>query len=155
MKITGKEFLGNFMIKFSTMKPEIAVFMAMKKVHGFSKHFHGIFVKKIFVVPSRPCKITLIPLCLTCYWVVVQLIRFWNINSLQENDTLFVVLFFQQSFLSLQSGSNLRSDRIFYPSIKSYSPMDDVPRIRRQAKTKCEAATMVNVCCSLYDRIDV
>ena len=44
---------------------------------------------------------------------------------------------------------------VLYPAIKSYLPMDDMLRIRRQAKTKCEAAAIVNVWCSLYDRIDV
>ena len=67
----------------------------------------------------------------------------------------FVVLFSLQSFLSLQSGSNARSEKHFYLAIKSYSPMDDMLRIRRQAKTNCEAATIVNVWCSLYDKIDV
>ena len=33
--------------------------------------------------------------------------------------------------------------------------MDNMLRITRQAKTNCEAATMVNVWCSLYDKIDV
>ena len=33
--------------------------------------------------------------------------------------------------------------------------MDDMLRIRRQAKTNCEAANIVNVWCSLYDKIDV
>ena len=33
--------------------------------------------------------------------------------------------------------------------------MDDMLKIRRQAKTNCEEATMVNVWCSLYDKIDV
>ena len=46
MKITGKEFHGNFMTKFSTMKSEIAVFMAMKKVHGFFNKFSWDFHEK-------------------------------------------------------------------------------------------------------------
>ena len=91
--------------------------------------------------------------------VAVRPIRFWIINSLQQWDqrrtTPFCCPFFLQSFLSLQSGSNARSDRNFYLSIKSYSPMDNMLRIRRQAKTNCEAATIVNVWCSLYDKIDV
>ena len=33
------------------MKPEISVFMAIKNAFmGFSRHFHGIFVKKRFIV---------------------------------------------------------------------------------------------------------
>ena len=37
------------------MKSEIAVFMAMrKKFKGFSTHFHGIFMKKRFVVYETP-----------------------------------------------------------------------------------------------------
>ena len=43
MKRTGKEFHGNFMTWFSTMKSEIAVFMAMKRVHGFFNTFSWDF----------------------------------------------------------------------------------------------------------------
>ena len=46
MKITGKEFLGNFMIKCSTMRPEIAVFMAMKKGSWVFKTFSWDFREK-------------------------------------------------------------------------------------------------------------
>ena len=46
MKITGKEFLGNFMIKFSTVKPEIAGFMAMKKGSWVFKTFSWDFREK-------------------------------------------------------------------------------------------------------------
>ena len=34
---------------------------------------------------------------------------------------------------------------MFILLLKYYSPMDDMLRIRRQAKTKCEAATIVKV----------
>ena len=58
MKITGKEFHGNFMTSFSTMKSEIAIFMAMKKKFtGFSTHFHGIFMKKTFLVRGVPIEL--------------------------------------------------------------------------------------------------
>ena len=55
MKITGKEFHGNFMTLFSTMKSEIAVFMAMKKGSWVFPH---IFMKKRFVVISARVEIS-------------------------------------------------------------------------------------------------
>ena len=41
----------NFMVQMDAMKPEISVFMAIKNAFiGFSRHFHGIFMKKKFIV---------------------------------------------------------------------------------------------------------
>ena len=53
MKITGKEFHRNFMTQFSTMKSENRCFHGHEKgFMSFSTHFHGISIKKRFVVVS-------------------------------------------------------------------------------------------------------
>ena len=49
------------------------------------------------------------------------------------------------AYLRKNPGYAPGSDRNYYPAIKSYSPMDDMLRIRRQAKTKCEVFAIVNV----------
>ena len=67
----------------------------------------------------------------------------------------FVVLFSCKAFFHYKVAQMHGQTEIFYLAIKSYSPMDNMLRIRRQAKTNCEAATIVNVWCSLYDKIDV
>ena len=50
-KITSEEFRGNVMTHVNTTKSEIFAFMAMKSgFMRFSTHFHGIFMKKRFIV---------------------------------------------------------------------------------------------------------
>ena len=45
------KFHGSFTVLINAMKPEISVFMAIKNASmGFSRHFHGIFMKKRFIV---------------------------------------------------------------------------------------------------------
>ena len=49
------KFHGNFMVQMYAMKPEISVFMAIKNAFmGFSRHFHGIFMKKKLINPLTP-----------------------------------------------------------------------------------------------------
>ena len=77
-------------------------------------------------------------------------------SGIKGERRIFIVLFSCKAFFRYQvPGSNPRSDRNYYPAIKFYSPMDDMLRIRRQAKTKCEVPAIVNVWCLLHDRIDV
>ena len=52
MKITSKEFHGNFMTQVNAMKSEIAVFVAIRSgfMFFFPTHFLGIFMRKGFIL---------------------------------------------------------------------------------------------------------
>ena len=87
------------------MKPEISVFMAIKYAFmGFSRHFHGIFMKKRFIVLRNDVSLYAGVYCSSPF----NQFRFLGTKLVQYHLSISIQMVSTERFNSDKSGTDIR-----------------------------------------------